>query len=172
MTDLSRYYDQSLPPSVYGAGDPRISSLAPNTASASSGPITVTVNGSNFESGSVVEIDGAAQATTFVSATRLTVSYDPSTAGTVIFTVRNPDALESNNSPFVVTALVAATDAVEGEPGMFLPTGADPPATIGDLRTAVPAPSNSAAWATDAYVVIGSGNAYWTGSDWAMGKAP
>lgn len=171
MTLLPSPYEESYPPFLFAGGDPRISSLAPNTASASAGPTTVTVNGSNFEADSVVEIDGVAQTTTFVSASRLTVSYDPSTAGTFVFTVRNASNLESNDSPFVVTA-IAATGVTAGAPGAFTPSGATPPATIGDLRTAIPSPTPATAWTTDQYVEIGSGNAYWNGTDWAMGKAP
>ena len=108
------YFDQSYPPSLWGGGggpggpdDPTISSLVPATGSAAAGPITVHVHGTRYEAGSVVEIDQAAQATTFVSATELTVSYDPAAAGTVLFTVRNPNDEESNSSPFVVAALVS-----------------------------------------------------------------
>jgi hypothetical protein len=112
---LANYYDESYPPSLWGGGgggplDPQITTLAPNTGSAAAGPITVTVTGSNFESGSVIEIDQVAQATTFVSATSLTTSYDPTVAGTVLFTVRNVNDEESNSVPFIVGA------AAEEEP--------------------------------------------------------
>jgi hypothetical protein len=119
MTDISaqlrraaEVYDASYPPELWGGGsapDPHIDSLVPATASAAAGPATVTVNGSNFEATSDVEINGAAQATTFVSSTVVTVSYDPSTAGTVQFTVRNDSGKESNSVPFIVAA-VTATD--------------------------------------------------------------
>lgn len=102
------YYEQSYPPSIYGPGpgpvDPDITSLAPTTGSAAAGPISVQVHGAGFEAGSVVEIDGAAQATTYVSATELSISFDPAAAGNVVFTVRNPSDAESNSVPFVVTA--------------------------------------------------------------------
>jgi len=100
------YYDQSYPPSIFGppaAADPSISALLPTTVSAAAGPTTVQVNGTNFEAGSVIEIDQVAVPTTFVSATRLTTSYDPTVAGTVVFTVRNPNDEESNSVSFVVT---------------------------------------------------------------------
>lgn len=103
------YYDTSYPPSILGGVvDPAIASLAPNTGSAAGGAIAVTVHGSRFEAGSVVEIDQVAQPTTFVSATELTVSFDPAAAGTVQFTVRNPNDEESNSVPFTVGALAAA----------------------------------------------------------------
>ena len=118
MTDLARYYDESYPPSLWGGGtpgvpDPHIDSLAPNSGSAAAGPIAVTVTGTNFEAGSVVEVDQAALATTFVSATSLTTSYDPATVGTKLFTVRNPNEEESNSVPFTVAAEVEEEPEVE-----------------------------------------------------------
>jgi IPT/TIG domain len=83
--------------------DPSITSLNPNTASAAAGAVTVTVTGTLFVSGSTIEIDQAAVPTTFVSATSLTTSYDPSTTGVKQFTVRNPNNEESNSVPFTVT---------------------------------------------------------------------
>jgi hypothetical protein len=86
--------------------DPAITTLTPNTTSAAGGAVTVTVTGTNFVSGSTIEIDQVAVPTTFVSATSLTTSYDPSTAGTVVFTVRNPNDEESNGVNFIVGATV------------------------------------------------------------------
>ena|SRR6478735_283836 len=100
------YYDSSYPPSIFGPPvvvDPSITALLPTTVSAAAGPTTVQVNGTNFEAGSVIEIDQVAVPTTFVSATRLTTSYDPSVAGTVAFTVRNVNDEESNSVSFVVS---------------------------------------------------------------------
>jgi hypothetical protein len=53
---------------------PALTSLSPTTISAGSGAFTLTVNGSNFVSNSVVQWNGTARTTTFVSATRLTAS--------------------------------------------------------------------------------------------------
>lgn len=115
------YYDQSYPPSLWQGLDPSITSLSPNTGSAAAGPIAVTVTGTDFDSSSKVEINQIEQPTTFVSATTLTVSYDPTAAGTVTFTVRRGEQ-ESNSVPFVVTATgvqegeTAATPAPSPEP--------------------------------------------------------
>jgi len=101
------YYDTSYPPSLWGGGtgpDPSITSIAPTGAVAGSGPVTITVTGTNFVSGSVVEVDQSARPTTFVSATSLTATYDPLVAGAKVVTVRNPNEEESNNTPFTVTA--------------------------------------------------------------------
>jgi hypothetical protein len=99
------YYDQSWYPGMGSSQpDPDITTLVPATAVAGSGSAAVQVNGANFEATSVVEADGVALSTTYVSATRLTAAYDPVVEGTVQFTVRNASGKESNNSPFVVTA--------------------------------------------------------------------
>jgi len=126
MTDLARYYEESYPPSLWGGGggpvlpDPHIDSLNPATGSAAAGPIAITVTGTNFEAGSVVEVDQVALPTTYVSATSLTTSYDPATAGTHQFTVRNTNDEESNSVPFIVGAAEepeAAPQAAEPEGG-------------------------------------------------------
>jgi hypothetical protein len=110
---LAAYYDESYPPSVWGGGvDPFIASLNPTSGSAAAGPILVTVTGTNFEAGSVIEINQVAVPTTFVSATTLTTSYDPTVAGPVVFTVRNPNEEESNSVTFTVGAVTA--DDVSG----------------------------------------------------------
>jgi hypothetical protein len=90
--------------------DPTITTLAPPTGSAAGGAISITVTGTNFWPGSVVEIDQVAQPTTYVSATSLTTSYDPTTAGTRTFTVRNPNDEESNSVSFVVGAVATADE--------------------------------------------------------------
>lgn len=83
--------------------DPGITSLAP-AAGVVDQLATVTVTGDGYVSGSTVEADGAALPTTFVDATHLTADITPTTAGTVQFTVRNPDDMESNGMAFAVTA--------------------------------------------------------------------
>lgn len=97
--DMLTFYGGTTPP----ASDPKISTLTPNTG-VTGIPITVTVTGTGFVSGAVAEATGPDLPTTFVSATTLTVAYTPGTVGTVQFTVRNPDAMQSNGSPFTVTA--------------------------------------------------------------------
>ena len=82
--------------------DPNITTLTPNTVAASAGPTTVTVAGTNFAQSAVIEVDQTPVPTTYVSATQLTTSFDPTTAGTKQFTVRQ-DPHESNSVPFTVT---------------------------------------------------------------------
>lgn len=112
--ELEAYYSGSVPPALL---DPHIASLTPATVSAAAGATVVTVRGSRFAADSVVEINQAGQATTYVDAGTLTVSYDPTVAGTLMFTVRNPAGeQESNSVPFVVGALAGQLEAVEPEP--------------------------------------------------------
>jgi hypothetical protein len=86
-----------------GPADPHIDSIEPNTGVVGT-QITVTITGSNFEAGSIVEINGTAVATTFVSATQLTITETPQIVGTAQVSVRNPSEMESNDVPLVVAA--------------------------------------------------------------------
>jgi uncharacterized repeat protein (TIGR01451 family) len=72
---------------------PVLSSLSPASVIAGNGDFTLTVNGSKFVSGAVVDWDGSDRSTTFVSSTQLTVAIsgaDIASAGTVPVTVKNP----------------------------------------------------------------------------------
>ena len=53
---------------------PAISSISPTSVIAGAGPVTLTVNGTNFLSTSTVEVNGQSETTTFVSATQLTAA--------------------------------------------------------------------------------------------------
>jgi Protein of unknown function (DUF4038)/Putative collagen-binding domain of a collagenase/IPT/TIG domain len=72
---------------------PTASSLSPTSATAGGAGFTLTVNGTGFVSTSVVKFNGAAKATTFVSATQITAAItapDIATAGTANVAVTNP----------------------------------------------------------------------------------
>jgi hypothetical protein len=76
---------------------PTLGSLAPTSAIVGGAAFTLTVNGSNFISTSVVQWNGAALTTTDVSATQLTASVpasDIAAAGIVSVTVLNPTEVE------------------------------------------------------------------------------
>ena len=105
------YYDGSYPPDVLGGGSgPKITALAPNTAVAGSPPLTVTVTGSGFDPDAVIEAGGSALTTTVVNSSELTATFDPTTAGAVVFTVRNVGSTaESNNMTFTVAPTPAPT---------------------------------------------------------------
>ena len=70
---------------------PAITSVTPNPLT--TGSFTLTVNGSNFQSGAVVKLNGTALTTSFVSSIKLTATGSTSTAGSAVpVVVTNPDA--------------------------------------------------------------------------------
>jgi hypothetical protein len=76
-----------------GSPVPVTTSISPSSAVAGGGSFTLTVNGTNFVSTSVVRWNGSDRATTFVSATQLTATVpasDIAVAGTAQVTVFNP----------------------------------------------------------------------------------
>ena len=84
-------YSSKTTPAVAGA-IPALTQLAPNNANAGTA-FVLTVNGSNFGPRAVVNFNGNAQTTTFVSANQLTASIPATaipTAGTATVTVTNP----------------------------------------------------------------------------------
>ena len=89
---------------------PSISSLSPNPMTASASAQTLTVNGSNFQSGATVKVGTttfSGAAVTFVSATQLNVSLTESGAGTFGVTVTNPGGSGSNSVTLTVNAAPA-----------------------------------------------------------------
>jgi hypothetical protein len=78
-----------------GVGNPvpTITTLLPNSATVGGAAFTLTVNGMNFVSGAVVNFNGVAMTTTFVSVAQITAAIaapDVATAGHVNVTVTNP----------------------------------------------------------------------------------
>jgi hypothetical protein len=53
---------------------PKLTSLSPDTVIAGSGGFTLTLNGSNFIPGSVVQVNGSNRPTTYVSSTQLSAT--------------------------------------------------------------------------------------------------
>src|SRR5438309_4822850 len=104
---------------------PSLSSISPSSVSAGSPGFTLTLTGSNFVPNSVVQVNGASRATTFVSATQLTASIPASdltagaylsitvtsptpgggTSAAVTLTVNNPLPSIASISPSTVIAL-------------------------------------------------------------------
>ncbi|HTU43930.1 MAG TPA: IPT/TIG domain-containing protein [Bryobacteraceae bacterium] len=83
-----------------------ITSLNPSTAVAGGAAFTLTVNGNDFESGAVVQWNGTALATSFVSSTKLTAPVLPNliaSAGTAQVTVVEAGAT-SNALAFTIAA--------------------------------------------------------------------
>jgi len=110
---------------------PTVTSLSPTAAVAGGAGFTITVNGTNFFSGSVVEWNGVALATTYVGATQVTAvvpAIDIASSGTVAVTVFNP-ALGGGtsgsltftiNDPVPGLASLSPTSAVVGGPSFAL----------------------------------------------------
>src|SRR5260370_13595827 len=84
---------------------PTITSMSPTSAIAGAAAFTLTVNGANFVTGSMVNFNGNALATTFVSATQLTAAIlasDIATAGRLNVTVTNPGGVAAHSVSFTV----------------------------------------------------------------------
>ena len=74
------------------APQPTITSLVPNSAEVGTPALTLTVNGTGFVSGAIVQYNGSDRTTTYVSATQLTVvltAADLATVGNYNVTVTN-----------------------------------------------------------------------------------
>ncbi len=96
---------------------PTLTGLSANTASEGSNSFTLTVNGSNFLSSSVVQWNGVALPTTFVSSSQLTVTIpaaDLAEEGTAAITVVNPSpgGGASNAATFTITEAPLTAQAV------------------------------------------------------------
>ncbi len=75
---------------------PVLGSISPTSAIANGSGFPLTVKGSNFVSGSVVDWNGSSLVTTYISATELTAAVpaaDIATAGSIPVTVTNPTPL-------------------------------------------------------------------------------
>jgi hypothetical protein len=91
---------------------PTVSSLSPTSAPADGAAFTLTVNGTNFDSGSTVKWGSTALATTYVSATKLTAAVPANliaTAGSVVITVTTSAGTSAYAAFTVNPALPAIT---------------------------------------------------------------
>ena len=117
---------------------PTLTSISPTSALLGSPVFTLTANGSNFISSSVVRWGGANRTTTFVSGTKLTAPFpattDLTTGGTVQVTVFNPSpgggtsnaVTFSIENPAPTLSFISPTSAVATGPGFALTvTGTD-----------------------------------------------
>jgi trimeric autotransporter adhesin len=90
----------------HGVVTPTISSITPSTIAAGSAAFTLTVNGTNFISGTQILWDGAAQPTTVVSSTQLTAQIPAAlvaSAGVVTIRVMKPDTTTSSTTTLMIT---------------------------------------------------------------------
>lgn len=88
---------------------PAITTLSPNAANVGGAGLTLTINGTSFVSGAVVQVNGQNRTTTFVSDTQLTAALmasDLAAPGTLSVTVVNPapGGGASNAALFTVNA--------------------------------------------------------------------
>jgi len=92
-TSVQQTFTVTSAPVVSSNPAPALSSLVPASATAGGAGLTLTVNGSNFVTGSQVRWNATDRTTTFVSATRLTVTLlaaDTAASGTAQVTVFTP----------------------------------------------------------------------------------
>lgn len=85
--------------------NPEITSLSPSTKGNGTGAFTLTVNGYDFDRGAQIQWAGAAQATTWVSASQLTCTIAAGlvTTGAKAITVISAGGKTSNTINFTVT---------------------------------------------------------------------
>jgi uncharacterized protein (TIGR03437 family) len=105
---------------------PSVTSVSPSTATVGGAAFTLTISGSGFVNGSVVNWNGAARTTTFVNATQLQAAIptsDIASAATIQVTVFNPApgggtsgscAFMVNNPPPTLTLLSPSTATTGG----------------------------------------------------------
>jgi IPT/TIG domain len=92
LTLACGYTAKKTTPPVAGSV-PTVAALSPASMTAGSSAFTLTVNGTNFGSQAVVNWNGAARATSFVSGNQVTAAIpaaDLATAGSAAVTVTNP----------------------------------------------------------------------------------
>jgi VCBS repeat protein/HYDIN/CFA65/VesB family protein/FG-GAP repeat protein len=91
--------------------------LVPESVNPGSGPLILTVNGSGFTTGSVVEWNGSPRTTTFISSSQLTAAIsasDVAKAGTAAVTVVNPGAQAPSNAVLFPVTLALPLSAFAG----------------------------------------------------------
>jgi hypothetical protein len=108
---------------------PSLVGLSPAAVVAGGGAFTLVVNGTNFVSGAVVQVNGSNRTTTFVSNTQVTAAIpasDIASAGTLSITVVNPGSSGSAavslavSSPAPTLSSISPTTAVAGGAGFTL----------------------------------------------------
>ena len=157
------------PPVTVLVGPPVLSSLSPAAAPAGSPALTLTVNGSGFNAGSVVRWNGTDRATTFVSASQLRATIpaaDLATAGTAQVTVfaPAPGGGVSSALPFVVGGTPVLTVSAAS-----VPAGSAVTVTLtggfggsGDWLALAPTTAPNSSYLQYTYVGAGVSTRTWT----------
>jgi hypothetical protein len=99
---------------------PAIASISPNTATQDGPAFPLTVNGSNFVSGSTVEWNGSSRPTTFSNSTQLTAQIPatdiiPSGPNAVTVFTPAPGGGTSNSLPFNVSCVIPSVGTASGQ---------------------------------------------------------
>jgi hypothetical protein len=148
---------------------PAIASLSPASLPAGSGALTLTVNGTGFVSSSVVQWNGTARPTTFVSATQLRAAItaaDLAAVGTTPVTVVSPAPGGGTSAPAMFTTgppislTVSATTVASGAAVTATLTGA--PGGAGDWLALASTASANTSYITFTYVGTGVTTRTWT----------
>ena len=124
-------FDLTPPVSV-----PTLSSLSPSSVAAGSPAFTLTVNGTDFVSGSIVRWDGSDRPTTYIDSTRLSAAIPaedvvPSGPGSGLVSVYNPPPGSATSTALSLTLYAraandASADAVFGQPNFSASTANSP----------------------------------------------
>jgi hypothetical protein len=158
---------------VQAGAAPVLTSLSPSSVAAGSGAFTLTANGSNFTSTSVVRWNGADRATTFVSASQLRASIaaaDVATAGTASVTVFTAGAGASAALAFTIgsgsstqpTLTVSSTSVAPGSPITVTLTNGS--GASGDWLAFAATSAANTSYITYTYVGSGVTTRTWTAS--------
>jgi uncharacterized protein (TIGR03437 family) len=118
----------ALTPKAAGPPKPNITDISPSSVPKGSPDQQLTVNGSGFVSGSVVNFNAAKLTTVFGSATSLTATIPANlltTVGAATVTVTNPDASVSGGVTFTIVSdlaitSISPTSIQAGSPGVQL----------------------------------------------------
>jgi subtilisin family serine protease len=148
---------------------PLVTSVSPTSIAAGSSALTLTVNGSKFLAGSVVRWNGASRPTTFISATKLQASIDPSdltVPGTSNVTVFTPAPGGGVSTPltFIVRdrpALAVSTTSVQGGSALTV-TVTNAPGGNGDWVAIAPVSAANNSYLQYVYVGNGVTTRTWT----------
>jgi hypothetical protein len=108
---------------------PTAMSISPQSVAPGSPPLTLSVTGSNFNSSSVIQVNGSPRSTTLVSPTSLMaelMASDLATSGALNITVNNPapsggttSALTLTVADFTVSVANSALSVLAGQPANF-----------------------------------------------------
>jgi hypothetical protein len=101
---------------------PTITSISPNSAVAGGAGFTLTINGTNFIASSLVNFEGSAAPTTFVSSTQLTAAIPASSIsrmGTAPVTVENPASDGGFSTPVNFTIAAGSGNPTPTINGLF-----------------------------------------------------